>query len=194
MTYYIGIDEVGRGSWAGPLLVVAARQVAKLPDGLADSKQLSRQRRQALMPAIIESCHLGEGWVEAAEIDRLGLAAAMRLGVTRALTALRALEEEPIVMDGPVNYCDSKYTNVRCVVGADASFPIVSAASIYAKQLRDAHMVQQAELFADYGFASNVGYGTKAHLLALRQLGPCRLHRRSYKPVQAIEITRGRLA
>lgn len=183
---YIGIDEVGRGSWAGPLLVVAARCISKLPDGLTDSKQLSRKQRQSLLPFIISSCTLGEGWVSAVEIDRVGLASAMRLGVQRALENLHADYDDPIIMDGPVNYCPDNFSEVTCIIGADASQPIVSAASIYAKELRDAYMAAQDKKFPGYGFAQNVGYGTKVHLAALQNLGICQLHRVSYKPIKLL--------
>lgn len=182
----IGIDEVGRGCWAGPLLVVAARATAELPPGMADSKQLSRRQRQQLLPSIVRSCELGEGWVTAQEIDQQGLANAMRLGVDRALTALRAQPTEPIIMDGPVNYCGSRFSQVQCIIKADASHPIVSAASIYAKELRDAYMAKLAERYPGYGLAHNVGYGTKAHVMGLQRLGTCSIHRQSYKPIKAI--------
>src|SRR4051812_8361674 len=136
----IGIDEVGRGCWAGPLLVVAARAKRALPEGLADSKLLSKQQREALLEAIVETCDLGEGWVQPEEIDRFGLAGAMKIGVSRALVALGAAFHEDIIMDGTVNYCPEDFAAVQTVAKADQSHPIVSAASIYAKVQRDAHM------------------------------------------------------
>lgn len=181
----IGIDEVGRGCWAGPLLVVAARQVGTLPPGLADSKVLKRAQRENLVAGIQASCDLGEGWVEPAEIDQLGLTAAMQLAVGRALDQLAAKPDEAIIMDGNFNYCPATYRQVTCAVKADANYPIVSAASIYAKVQRDQRMAQFSEEFPGYGFESHVGYGTKAHLVALQQLGVTVLHRRSYKPIQA---------
>lgn len=180
----IGIDEVGRGCWAGPLLVVAARQTGTLPVGLADSKKLTKNQREALFEAIIVSCGLGEGWVEPAEIDKLGLTDAMRLGVARALVALDAKAREPIIMDGTYNYCGPEFTQVECVAKADALHPIVSAASIYAKVLRDRYMADAAQKHPDYGFEKHVGYGTALHRAALQTKGICELHRRSYKPVQ----------
>jgi ribonuclease HII len=181
----IGIDEVGRGCWAGPLLVVAARQLSALPTDLADSKVISKKRRQALIPAIKASCQLGKGWVEPAEIDQLGLTGAMRLAVKRALDALQAPLEEVIIMDGNINYCPAGYSQVRCVIDADATEPLVSAASIYAKVQRDQKMAELSLVHPGYGFEKHVGYGTKVHLQALEQLGPTAQHRRSYKPVQA---------
>src|SRR4051812_6898730 len=101
----IGIDEVGRGCWAGPLLVVAARVSSTLPQGLKDSKKLNKKQRENLFSYIHLSCDLGEGWVSAPEIDTLGLTGAMKLGVARALTAIQAENSEEIIMDGLINYC-----------------------------------------------------------------------------------------
>lgn len=185
---HIGIDEVGRGCWAGPLLVVAARVRTVLPDGLADSKAISKKRREAFMRLLVESCDFGEGWVEPAEIDALGLSEAMRLAVSRALTGLSAGHDEEIIMDGLINYCAPEFTRVTCVAKADATHPIVSAASIYAKVLRDQKMSQLGLEYPDYSFDKHVGYGTKTHLAALQKYGLTPLHRLSYKPVQQFII------
>lgn len=181
----IGIDEVGRGCWAGPLLVVAARAKRTLPDGLADSKQLTKLRRESLLEAINETCDLGEGWVQPEEIDRLGLTGAMKLGVSRALLALSADFDEAIIMDGLINYCPEEYTNVETIAKADQSEPIVSAASIHAKVTRDAHMVRAAQFYPFYGFEKHVGYGTAIHQAALKVHGVSNIHRKSFKPIQA---------
>lgn len=181
----IGIDEVGRGCWAGPLLVVAARQTTDLPPGLDDSKKLSKKRREALFFDIQLSCDVGEGWVTPQEIDEIGLTGAMKLGVSRALTAINASADEQIIMDGNINYCTPDFTDVTCVVGGDAEYPVVSAASIYAKVLRDKKMTEYAAMYPDYSFESHVGYGTKTHIDALKLHGITDLHRKSYKPIQA---------
>lgn len=177
----IGIDEVGRGAWAGPLLVVAATGMP--PKEVTDSKLLNAKNREALMQALASTCKFGEGWVAPREIDDLGLANAMRLGVKRALLALKASKEALIIMDGPVNYCEKKFINVRTVVKADSLIPIVSAASIYAKVKRDRYM---ATLNDSYGFKNHVGYGTAAHAEALRLFGVSKHHRKSFKPVKAL--------
>lgn len=182
----IGIDEVGRGCWAGPLLIVAARQRSVLPGGLKDSKKLSKKQRETLILAIQSSCDLGEGWVEAAEIDKVGLTEAMELGVARALEAVGAAVDEDIIMDGTINYCPQQFAKVQCIARADDTHSIVSAASIYAKVTRDARMVELAKTHPKYGFDAHVGYGTKAHSTALKQYGVCALHRLSYKPIQAL--------
>jgi len=182
----IGIDEVGRGAWAGPLLVVAARAQTPLPLGLADSKVLKKVQREALYNDIILTCDLGEGWVEPTEIDTLGLSEAMRLAVKRALANIDANPDETIIMDGKLNFCEPRFLQVECVIGADSLHPIVSAASIYAKVTRDRLMTALAKDFPGYGFESHVGYGTAAHIAALQQLGISKLHRLSYKPVRAL--------
>ncbi len=179
----IGVDEVGRGAWAGPLLVVAARLNGELPSGLMDSKLLSKQKREGLVKTILTSFDIGEGWVEPNEIDRLGLSGAMRLGVSRALIAVQADFDEEIVIDGPINYAAGEYRRVQTVVRADASYPTVSAASIYAKVARDKHMHRVAQFYPFYGFEKHVGYGTELHKSLLKLHGVSQLHRKSYKPV-----------
>lgn len=181
----IGIDEVGRGCLAGPLLVVAARQPGDLPSGLADSKLLTRLQRESIFEHLISNFDFGEGWVKAIEIDRLGIAGAMRLGVARALRQLGVDSSQQIIMDGPINYFPRKYKKVRCVIGADAEFPIVSAASIYAKVRRDRYMVELAKKHADYGFENHVGYLTFQHRAAIKNFGPLGgIHRLSFRPLK----------
>jgi ribonuclease HII len=183
----VGIDEVGRGSWAGPLLVVAARAKLTLPPGLADSKTLTRQQREVLIEQIIETCDIGEGWVQPEEIDKLGLTRAMRLGVGRALLSLGTkIEEDIIIIDGLINYCPEEFTNVRTVAKADSLHPIVSAASIYAKVTRDKHMSRIAKFHPFYGFEKHVGYGTALHLQALKVHGVSGIHRKSFAPIKKL--------
>jgi ribonuclease HII len=180
----IGIDEVGRGCLAGPLLVVAARQKGRLPKDIKDSKLLTRATRESLFEVLVDVCDFGEGWVTSSEIDKQGLAKAMRLGVARALKNLSVTYAEPIIMDGRVNYLPRKFNNIECLVGADATVRIVSAASVYAKVRRDRYMIKLAKKYAGYGFENHVGYGTRQHQTALRELGPIQqVHRRSFKPV-----------
>lgn len=185
MISMIGIDEVGRGAWAGPLLVVAARQISELPLGLTDSKLLSAPTRRRMIKALQDSCVFGEGWVSAKEIDTLGLAEAMRIAVSRALTALNIHPDEAIIMDGSVNYCDQGFQNVQCVAKADNLHPIVSAASVYAKVTRDAYMAG-LDTVSDgkYQFSRHVGYGTALHKQALVSYGVGDMHRRSFKPIR----------
>lgn len=190
----IGIDEVGRGCWAGPLLIVAARPKADLPVGLKDSKKLSAKQREKFYPLIIESCDLGEGWVEPEEIDSVGLAQAMILGVQRALGNIDPLNAEEVIMDGDINYVSKipahSSLNSRAVIKADDEYPIVSAASIYAKVKRDEYMSKASLEFPGYGFEKHVGYGTSQHLQAMQALGVVKLHRLSFKPVKQMLINR----
>ena len=188
----IGIDEVGRGCLAGPLLVVAARQISDLPEGVTDSKLLTRQRREAIFDLLTATCEFGEGWVKAAEIDKHGLARALRLGAKRALDSLRAGIEEEIIMDGKVNYSPKKFKKARCIVDADNLVPIVSAASIYAKVTRDNFMFELARKHPAYRFENHVGYGTVEHLQALRAFGVIKyVHRSSYMPISKLIGTTG---
>lgn len=180
----VGIDEVGRGSWAGPLLVVAARAKADLPEDLADSKLLSKNKRQELYELILQTCELGEGWVEPEEIDEYGLSRAMKLGVLKALVGLGALPEEEIIMDGSINYCPADYINVKTIIKADALHPIVSAASIYAKVTRDNYMARISNFYPHYQFEKHVGYGTKLHQELLKTYGISKIHRQSFKPIK----------
>ncbi len=182
----VGVDEVGRGSWAGPLLIVAASAIYDLPEGLKDSKLLSRKQRSAYFEEIKQACKIGEGWVQPEEIDKHGLTKAMRIGVSRALLMLGANQDDQIIMDGKINYCPAEFANVQCIVDADATHPIVSAASIYAKVLRDEHMVRLAQMYPEYALEKHVGYGTELHRLLLRVHGVSKIHRKSFKPVQTV--------
>ena len=181
----VGVDEVGRGSWAGPLLVVAATAKTDLPVGLRDSKLLGKNKREELFEIIKEACLLGEGWVQPDEIDKYGLTKAMRMGVSRALIALGTALDDEIIMDGIINYCPEEFTKVRCEAKADMLHPIVSAASIYAKVLRDNYMARISRFYPGYDFEKHVGYGTQLHKQKLSELGVSLIHRRSYKPVKA---------
>lgn len=180
----VGIDEVGRGCWAGPLLVVAARATGELPEGLKDSKLLSKKQREEMFKILSLCCLFGEGWVKAAEIDRNGLAHALRIGARRALANLFAETNDEIIIDGKINYLPIRFTGGRAVVGADNLVPIVSAASVYAKVVRDSYMAELGRKYPKYKFEKNAGYGTKAHVLALKEHGAVKyVHRASYAPI-----------
>ncbi len=184
----IGVDEVGRGCLAGPLLVVAARQLGDLPSGLADSKVLTRAQREQIFRLFSPAIEFGEGWVKPTEINRLGLSGAMRLGIKRALKQLVVDCSEEIVMDGPINYFSARYKKVNCLIDADATVPLVSAASIYAKVRRDTFMIELARKHPKYGFERHVGYGTRSHIEALNRFGYLKMvHRRFFSPVAALD-------
>lgn len=183
----VGIDEVGRGSWAGPLLVVAAKANSKLPLGLKDSKRLTKIQRLNFYRLLVGVCNFGEGWVSAHEIDRRGLSKALNLGARRALKQLKVAEGDKIILDGVHNYLPKDYTNVIYYARADITQPIVSAASIYAKVIRDNYMVGLSKKHRGYHFESNVGYGTKVHREAIASLGPInKIHRTSFKPIREL--------
>jgi ribonuclease HII len=183
----IGVDEVGRGCLAGPLLVVAARKITELPEGLKDSKLLSRQQREQILNLLSICCQFGEGWVKSTEIDRFGLGSALRLGVRRAIANLGVNVEEEIIIDGKINYIPKKFINRQAVIDADNLVPIVSAASIHAKVTRDRYMIELAKKHPAYSFERHVGYGTKTHMLALKRRGAIKyVHRYSYLPVSQL--------
>jgi ribonuclease HII len=179
----VGIDEVGRGCWAGPLVACAA--ILHTPVvGLRDSKKLTAKQRLVLALQLRASAHYGLGWVTPEEIDQLGLTAAVSLAMSRALEQLTEPYTE-VIIDGNYNYLPD-VTGVSTLVKADDLVPSVSAASILAKVARDRYMTKLGEKLPLYGFEKHVGYGTKLHREALARHGVTSAHRRSYRPVQAL--------
>ncbi len=177
-----GVDEVGRGPLAGP--VVAAAVVldpARSVSGLRDSKALAASRREELASMIRErAVAWAIGRAEVAEIDRINILHASLAAMRRAVEGL-AVEVRLAYIDGnraPVLACATV-----TVVGGDAKVPVISAASIVAKVARDAEMAAAAKRYPGYGFERHKGYATAAHLAALQRLGPTPLHRRSFAPV-----------
>ncbi len=175
----IGVDEVGRGAWAGPLLVCAARLNENV-EGLRDSKKLSKKQRERLNAAILLSADIGYGWVPAEELDAIGLSSALKLATMRALEAVTPRDGEEIIIDGSVNFAP-QYAHVTVAVKADDTYPCVSAASIAAKVARDGYMLDLDRKFPEYSFGSNVGYGTRAHAEAISAYGLCLEHRKSFR-------------
>ena len=179
-----GVDEVGRGPLAGPVVAAAvildpARPIA----GLADSKTLSPLRREQLATEIrAKALAWALGRAEVAEIDRLNILQASLLAMQRAIAALSIVPEQALV-DG--NRCPPLACPCRAIVKGDATVPAISAASILAKVARDAEMGELHERYPRYGFAQHKGYPTAAHRDALRRFGPCPEHRHSFAPVAA---------
>ncbi|HET6925158.1 MAG TPA: ribonuclease HII [Candidatus Saccharimonadales bacterium] len=180
----VGIDEVGRGCWAGPL-VAGAVILDKPIRGLNDSKKLSKRQREKLAAEIqIEAGAIGLGWVSAEELDKVGITTAVKLAMERALKQITTPYDE-VIIDGNINYLPAE-PRAKAVIKADATVPAVSAASIVAKVARDAYMAQLDDTYAVYGFEKHVGYGTAAHVAALQQFGVSDIHRRSFKPIKAL--------
>lgn len=189
----VGLDEVGRGCWAGPLVAGAAildqlSARALQSTGLQDSKRLTKRQRQRLAAEIrVQAVAVGLGWVTAAEIDEIGVTEAVRIAMQRALREIRQTKADydEIIIDGNINFLPEE-PNVKTIIKADASVPAVSAASIIAKVARDEYMANIAAQFPEYGFDQHVGYGTALHLQMLKLHGVCELHRRSFKPIRVL--------
>ncbi|MFZ3009489.1 MAG: ribonuclease HII [Candidatus Microsaccharimonas sp.] len=184
----LGIDEVGRGPWAGPLVVGAVVLGDTSIDGLTDSKKLSKKKREILDVMIRQQAHgFGLGWVHADEIDQVGLVAALRLATIRAVEQVKVPYHE-IIIDGTINFLSetNKGRYVTTLPKGDMLIPAISAASIIAKVARDAFMTQQDQQYPGYNFTSHVGYGTAVHRDAIDVLGVTPLHRRSFAPIANI--------
>lgn len=180
-----GVDEVGRGPLAGPVVAAAViLDEKKFIEGLADSKVLSAARREELAHQIREFAlcwALGRAEVE--EIDRLNILRASLLAMKRAIEAL-SLPPELVLVDG--NQAPELGCSVQTIVRGDASVPAISAASILAKVARDAEMCELDRLFPGYDFSRHKGYPTSGHIDALKRLGICPIHRRSFTPVRQL--------
>lgn len=194
----LGIDEVGRGPLAGPL-VVGAVVLTEGVDGerpewvarLKDSKKLSAKRREELSGIILsEAPAVGLGWVSVSELDEIGVSEALRLATRRAVEEVQSKHAKfsQIVIDGKVNFLKGtaleKYVSV--MPKADDLVKEVSAASIVAKVARDRYMTELSLKFPGYGFEENAGYGTAKHLAAIKEIGICDEHRRSFEPVKSM--------
>ncbi len=180
-----GIDEVGIGPLAGPVVAAAVLLDPDDPiEHLADSKKLSEKKREALAQQIKQrAIAWGVGWASEQEVDEVNVLAASHLAMQRACKALSQVPASA--------YVDGNKTprlGIPCVavVKGDQLIPQISAASIIAKVTRDAHMCKLDERYPGYGFARHKGYPTKMHLAALAELGVTPVHRRSYAPVQAL--------
>ncbi|MCU7844558.1 MAG: ribonuclease HII [Candidatus Thiodiazotropha sp. (ex Monitilora ramsayi)] len=180
-----GVDEVGRGPLAGPVVAAA---VILHPDrpiaGLADSKKLSEKRRQVLDVEIRQHALCWAlGRAEPEEIDRINILQASLLAMQRAVSGLTA-EPRLALVDG--NRAPDLFCRVRTIIGGDSSEPAISAASIIAKVARDKEMVELDTRYPGYGLAKHKGYPTKQHIAALQELGVTAIHRRSFGPVQRL--------
>ena len=189
----LGIDEVGRGPLAGPLVVGAV--ILPEPERewfleLKDSKKLSAKKREYLNEIILKEATAGLGWVSSEEIDEVGISEALRLATRRAVKSVQSLHApfSQIVIDGKVNFLagTSLEKYVSTVVKADDLIREVSAASIVAKVARDKYMVDLAKKYPEYGFEAHVGYGTEIHREAIAKFGICPEHRKSFEPCKSL--------
>ena len=186
MEYVAGIDEVGRGPLAGPVLAccVAMDKASLQSLVVDDSKKLTEQKRNALCATITQrSAAWGIGWCSSQEIDKMNILQATLCAMQRAFWHCKA-PMHTIWVDG--RDCPTLPVNCEAVVGGDASVPVIAAASIVAKVMRDRWMCAYAKRYPGYGFEQHKGYGTKAHRQAMERYGLCDLHRLSFAPCQRI--------
>lgn len=190
----LGIDEVGRGAWAGPLVVGACVLNDAKIKGLTDSKALSRKQREKLSAEISKSSAIiGLGWVSNDELDKIGLSAALKLATRRAVKEVQKkckkqnIKFNEIIIDGTVNFLAGtpleKYAST--LKKADLLISSVSAAAICAKVARDNFMAELSKKpeFEPFCFENHAGYGTPKHRAALSEFGVSKIHRKSFKPI-----------
>ena len=180
-----GVDEAGRGPWAGPVSAAAViLDPARTPVGLDDSKKLGERRREALEVEIKASALAwGVGFASVEEIAELNILQATGLAMRRAVEALEVVPAF-ILVDG--SYRFDLPAPVRPVVRGDSLSASIAAASILAKTARDRVMVELDQAWPDYGFAAHKGYHAPVHVEALQRLGPCPAHRMSWAPIRAL--------
>lgn len=180
-----GVDEVGRGPLAGPVVACAVILDPNYPiDGIKDSKALTEKRREALYEVITQRCLAWAiGRAEVAEIDEINILQASLLAMQRAIAGL-TVKPSNVLVDGrelpKIPY------KAQAIIGGDKTVQAISAASIIAKVTRDREMVELHQLYPGYDLNNNKGYGTKNHLAGLQELGATAIHRRSFAPVRKI--------
>lgn len=191
----VGVDEAGRGPLAGPVVAAAVLLTGKEIRGLGDSKALSATQRAKLEARILERCVYGIGIADAAEVDSINIFQATMVAMTRAVLALcdkAGAEPTNILIDGNMaplgRAADWRWTQCEAIVKGDAKERCISAASILAKEARDRMMRDYCAAYPGYGFSQHKGYGTPDHMRALRELGPCPIHRKSFAPVAQLEL------
>ncbi len=185
-----GLDEAGRGAWAGPVcagvvvLPPARRDLCARLAGVRDSKQMTPQQRERWVAVIrAEAACWGVGFASAAEIDALGILPATRMAMQRALAQLPAPPQH-LLLDAL--RLPGVHLPQTALIKGDMRSLSIAAASVLAKTARDVYMQALEALYPGYGFAAHKGYGTAQHAAALLRLGPCPLHRRSYAPVMRV--------
>ncbi|QPH55733.1 ribonuclease HII [Pontivivens ytuae] len=181
-----GVDEVGRGPLAGPVVTAAVVLGPEAPEGLRDSKKLSLAARERLFDAILATCAVGIGRAEVAEIDEINILQASLVAMERAVAAL-PVRPALALIDGN-RLPKALPCRGETVVKGDARSRAIAAASIVAKVTRDREMVALAQQHPHYAWETNMGYGTKAHLDGLAAYGVTPHHRRSFAPIHKILV------
>jgi len=184
-----GVDEVGRGPLAGPVVACAVCLPVDMPRKvtrrLKDSKQIDREEREEVALILRESVAFGVGMADVEEIDRINILRASHLAMLRAFESVPSRPAYALV-DG--NQPPNLPCPVTCIIGGDAISLSIAAASIIAKVERDKIMRELAVAHPVYGWETNVGYSTKGHLSALKEHGPTPYHRRSFRPVYELNL------
>jgi ribonuclease HII len=179
-----GVDEAGRGPWAGPVVAAAViLNPKRLPTGINDSKKLAADKRETLFDAIVKHAQSAVGMASVEEIDMLNILGATKLAMCRAVAQL---EQKPdlALVDG--NSAPALACTVKTIIGGDSLCLSIAAASIIAKVTRDRLMRELAVECPGYGWEHNAGYGTACHQDALARLGVTRHHRRSFRPIREL--------
>ena len=183
-----GVDEVGRGPLAGPVVAACCilREGIDLPTGIDDSKKLSRKKRRVIYDQLrdMDGVDYALGLVEPEEIDEINILQASHLAMRKAVEAMK-VDADFLLIDG-LSVPGFK-APTRSIIKGDSRSISIAAASILAKEFRDDLMAEYALEYPQYGFEKHMGYGTKLHMQALGEFGPCPLHRRSFAPVRKAE-------
>lgn len=185
----IGVDEVGRGPWAGPLVAAVVCLPSHIDTGgIVDSKQLTSRKRSSCYRYLQQfASAVGIGWVSAECIDQHGLTYSTSSAMYAAWLQLPGhYREHTVLVDGDTEYLADRVPASQCIPRGDQNEPAIAAASIVAKTIRDQFMRVYASVFPEYGFDAHVGYGTKQHKEALQRYGACSLHRYSFAPVKKV--------
>ncbi|MBI2790777.1 MAG: ribonuclease HII [Gammaproteobacteria bacterium] len=184
MTLTAGVDEVGRGPLAGPVIAVAVIIHPKQISGLRDSKKLSEKKRNELSTLIKQNAVAwAYGFASVIEIDKINILQASLLAMQRAVNNL-AVRPDKVLVDG--NRCPYLEMPSQAIIGGDDTVVQISAASIVAKVIRDYLMTVLDKRYPEYGFAKHKGYGTQDHMVALQKYGATPIHRRSFAPVREV--------
>jgi ribonuclease HII len=179
-----GVDEAGRGPWAGPVVAAAViLDFKNIPDGINDSKKVSAKKRNLIFPELYKTAKIGVGIVSPTEIDTLNILQASLLAMSKAVAALPVIPDYALI-DG--NKLPKLPCKAQFVIGGDAISLSIAAASIVAKVTRDKIMCELAMQYPQYLWDKNAGYGTKDHQNALAEHGVTEHHRKSFRPVREL--------